>query len=346
MVKVLSRNLVLLVIIIVWPLMGVLAQDGQPIDIPLTPAEELLAEIYRTVSPSVVSIRIDERFGGGFQEVSGGTGFVIDTQGRIVTNFHVVDQADRIVVRFFDGTIVLGEVIGLDADADIAVIEVDVPQERLVPVRFADSERLVVGQSALAIGSPFGQNWTLTAGIVSALNREIEGLGGYRTGAVIQTDTPINPGNSGGPLLNLRGEVIGVNAQIISEERANSGVGFAIPSNLVQRVAGELIEFGRVNYSYLGISGENVDIEQIQALDLPNDTRGVVVGQAYAGEAAAEAGIRANDVIIAINGEDIIDFADLIGYLASYTAPGDTVNMTVLRRGQTLDLEVELGARN
>ncbi len=312
----------------------------------LTPAEETLAGVYTNVSPSVVSIRIDQQIGGAdFIEVSGGTGFVLDTQGHIITNYHVVDRADRIVVKFLDGTLVVAEVVGTDPDADIAVIRVDVPEERLFPVTFADSNVLVVGQYALAIGSPFGQDWTLTSGIISALNREIRGLATFRTGSVIQTDTPINPGNSGGPLLNIRGEVIGVNSQIISEERANSGVGFAVPSNLVQRVARELIEEGRVNYSYLGITGEDVNIDYIENLSLPNNTQGVVITRIPAGEPAARGGLSRNDVIVGIDDEQILGFASLLGYLATETTPGTAVRVRVLRNGDLIDLNVTLGER-
>ena len=311
----------------------------------LSPAESVLAEIYSNVSPSVVSINIDILSFGSYETVSGGTGFVYDSAGHIITNNHVVDQADRIIVKFFDGTIVLAEVVGLDPDADLAVLQVDVPQERLFPVDFANSDELVVGQYALAIGSPFGQDWTLTAGIVSALNREIEGLSGYRTGSVIQTDTPINPGNSGGPLLNIRGQVIGVNSQILSEERANSGVGFAVPSNLVQRVARDLIEFGRVNYSYLGIRGQDVDYDYIQRLDLPNNLRGVIITSVAGNEPAGRAGLALNDVIVSIDEREIESFASLLGYLATATVPEQAVRVRVLRNGDFIEMDVILGER-
>ena len=183
-----------------------------------------------------------------------GTGFVIDTDGHIVTNNHVVDGADLIEVNFHDGTILEGTVVGLDPDSDIAVLKVDRPASELQPVTFGDSDSLFIGETTLAIGSPFGQRWTLTTGIVSALGRTIQGLDQYSVGSVIQTDAAINPGNSGGPLLDLDGEVVGMNSQIASQSRSNAGIAFSIPSNLVKRVAQQLIDNGQVNYSYLGIS--------------------------------------------------------------------------------------------
>lgn len=311
----------------------------------LTDTERILAQLYEQVSPSVVAITIDERIGGEFFPLSSGTGFVYDTDGHIITNNHVVEGADRVIVYFLDGSIVEAEVIGIDPDADIAVLQVDVDEDLLFPITFADSSKLVIGQRAVAIGSPFGQDWTMTTGIISALNRSITGLANFSTGGVIQTDTPINPGNSGGPLLNMRGELIGVNAQIISEERANSGVGFAIPSNLVKRVSDELIESGEVRYSYIGISGDDMNIDYIRNLNLPNNTRGVVVTLVRPNEPGERGGLLINDVIVSINGEQIINFSLLIGYLAANTLPGDTVTFTVLRDGEEMELNITLAER-
>ena len=334
----------------------------------LSETEQHLAQLYHQISPSVVSINVvasagrsteffpqDEGFSYG-----SGSGFVIDQQGHIVTNNHVVDGATSIEVNFFDGTLARGEIVGLDPDSDLAVIKVDLPAEQLQPITFADSDRLVIGQSAIAIGSPFGQRWTLTTGIVSALDRRITGLTNYAIGSVIQTDAAINPGNSGGPLLNLQGQVIGVNSQIISRSRSNSGVGFAIPSNLVQRVITELLNNGRVSYSYLGIGGDDITLDLIEQLNLPNNTQGVVVGRVEPNTPASQAGLRnpgnlrtvngitvpsSADIIVAINGEPISDFSSLVAYLASNTRPGDTVNLTVLRDGQQVTLPLTLQAR-
>jgi S1-C subfamily serine protease len=318
----------------------------------LTADEQMIADVYNYASPSVVSIYVASGQGAG-----GGTGFVIDTEGHIVTNYHVAGNVDEIIVEFLDGTITRAEVVGGDADADIAVLQVDVPQDRLYPLAFGSSDDLIVGQTVLAIGSPFGEEWTLTSGIVSALERTIEGLAGYSIGSAIQTDAAINPGNSGGPLLNLRGEVVGVNAQIRTESGSNSGIGFAIPSVLVERVAQELIQNGEVDYSLIGIRGADVDIYAIEALNLANNQRGVVVSEATQNGPAAEAGLRNAqvrnriqlvnaDVITAIDGTALDGMNDLISYLALYTEPGQQVNLTVLRDGQTINVPVTLGARS
>jgi 2-alkenal reductase len=329
----------------------------------LTQAEQQVAQVYQRVSPSVVSITVFTDFGGG-----GGSGFVIDQQGHIVTNFHVVDQAvtEGIIVNFLDGTIVPAEIIGLDPDSDLAVIKVDLPAERLQPVPFGSSDELVVGQTVLAIGSPFGEEWTLTSGIVSALERTISGLnqfeneqgqvGNYSIGSVIQTDAAINPGNSGGPLLNLNGEVVGVNAQIRTETGANTGIGFAIPSLLVQRVAAELIAEGEVEYSLIGIVGGDISLGVIENLGLPNNQRGFVIDQVVPNGPAEQAGLRnarrsdtrgivEADIVTAINGEPLNNIDDLIAYLALNTQPGDEVTLTVLRGGETIQLSVTLGTR-
>lgn len=334
-------------------------QAAQPRD-PLTDTERLISGIYERVSPSVVSISVVGRTANGMFG-SGGTGFVIDTQGHIVTNAHVVEDADQIEVNFIDGTIVSASVVGEDPDSDLAVISVDVPTERLVPVPLGDSDALFIGETVLAIGSPFGQRWTLTSGIISALNRTIRGLEGYSVGSVIQTDAAINPGNSGGPLVNLNGEVIGVNSQIRSETGGNTGVGFAIPSNLVNRVVADLIADGEVAYSFLGIGADTeMSLEIIEALNLPNNTRGVVVTEVQAGGPADRGGLEAAevrqlqnggfdlisaDIITAIDGRPVTTFSDLISYLAINTRPGQTINLTVLRDGQPVSLVLTLQAR-
>lgn len=333
-----------------------------------TSDEQLLNGVYQRVSPSVVSINVIARTPSVMQmdddfAFGRGTGFVIDTDGHIVTNYHVIEGAVRIEVNFIDGTIALAEIVGEDPDSDLAVIRVDdVPVERLIPVGFADSNALFTGQEVVAIGSPFNQRWTMTTGIISGLGRSILGVNNYRIGSVIQTDAAINPGNSGGPLLNLQGQVIGVNSQIISANNSNSGIGFAIPANLVQRVMRSLIETGEVEYGFLGIGGDDVNLYFIEALNLPNNTRGAVVNGVERGSAADRAGLRGAggrgieidgilvptelDIITAVDGVPVTGMADLVGYLAENTIPGQTIQLSVLRNGdETLSLPLTLDAR-
>ncbi|MBA3874727.1 MAG: trypsin-like peptidase domain-containing protein, partial [Anaerolineae bacterium] len=260
---------------------------------PSTDSEAAFSKIYNQVSPSVVSINVSGTGSDGSQFQAAGTGFVIDQQGHIVTNDHVVDSTSSIEVNFLDGTIVKGDIVGVDRDSDLAVIKVDVPANELTPVTLGDSDKLFIGETTLAIGSPFNQRWTLTTGIVSALDRTINGQTNYSVGSAIQTDAAINPGNSGGPLLNLQGEVVGVNSQILSQSNSSSGVGFAIPSNLVKRVSQDIINTGKVEYSYLGISAASgIDLGLIEALHVPNNTQGVVIGDVQANGPAAKAGLK------------------------------------------------------
>jgi len=332
-----------------------------PVSLPITENERYFSDIYNRVSPSVVSINVSGTSADGSQFGASGTGFVVDTNGDIVTNDHVVADASQIEVNFLDGTIVKGNIVGVDPDSDLAVIKVDLPAERLTPITFGNSDKLFIGETTLAIGSPFSQRWTLTSGIVSALDRTISGQTKYSVGSVIQTDAAINPGNSGGPLLNLQGEVVGVNSQIASETRSNSGVGFAIPSNLVKRVSQILISKGSIDYSYLGIQGaSSLDLALIEALKIPNNTRGVVVSRVEQGGPADQAGLKSAsaptqingenvptsaDIITAIDGINITDMSGLVSYLANNTEPGQKINLTVLRDGQQMSIPVTLTAR-
>lgn len=321
-------------------------------DSPLTETERTFAEVYMRIAPSVVSLVVTypQTSRSLANASSSGSGFVVDLNGHIVTNFHVVEGASRIEVTMFDGTIARAEIVGLDADSDIAVVKIDVPQDRLFPVTFADSDALLVGQTTLAIGNPFNNNWTLTSGIVSAINRRIIGLNNYSIGGVIQTDAAINPGNSGGPLLNVRGEVIGVNSQIESQTRSNSGIGFAVPSNLVVKVAENLVNEGKMRYSFLGISSRPIDLDLVEGYGLPNNIRGVAIRQAQSGAPASLAGLRSIsqqsvDIITAVNGTPVKDFDELIGWLAIHTMPGETVQLTVYRSGEVLTVPVILTER-
>jgi 2-alkenal reductase len=342
------------------PVVAQQATPAQPVPAaPSTDSEKEFSTIYNQVSPSVVSINVSGTSSDGSQFQAAGTGFVIDQQGHIVTNDHVVDSTSTIEVNFLDGMIVKADVVGLDRDSDLAVIKVDVPANELKPITFGDSDKLFIGETTLAIGSPFNQRWTLTTGIVSALDRTISGQTQYSVGSAIQTDAAINPGNSGGPLLNLQGEVIGVNSQILSQSNSSSGVGFAIPSNLVKRVADEIINTGKVEYSYLGISAASgIDLSLIEALKVPNNTQGVVVGDVQANGPAEKAGLKpaaggnsrlaeptSADIITAIDGQKITDMSGLVSYLANNTKPGQTINLTVLRDGNNINVPVILTAR-
>jgi S1-C subfamily serine protease len=319
----------------------------------LSEQERVFNEVYSIVSRSVVSITIAVQpdANTAFEPISGGSGFVVDTQGHIVTNYHVIAGDGRIEVAMYDGTIALAEVVGEDPSSDIAVIRVqNVPADRLHPVSFGNSNDLQVGQTVLALGNPFQNDWTLTTGIISALNRRIFGLNRNSIGGVIQTDAAINPGNSGGPLLNLNGEVIGVNSQINSETRSNSGIGFAVPSNLVRKVATSLIETGAIQYSFIGIRYYDITLDLILQYNLPNNIRGVAIDEVLPNTPAATAGLQSDsatsiDIVTAINGLPVSDFDEMIGYLAINTNPGDTVTLTVYRNGQILELPVTLTSR-
>ncbi|NJL95441.1 MAG: trypsin-like serine protease, partial [Anaerolineae bacterium] len=321
-----------------------------------------LADLFAANAQSVVYIEVvsqDNSFGGNFFAEGLGSGFVYDMQGHIITNFHVVDGAQSIDVTFYDGTLARAEVVGTDRDSDLAVIRVNVELSVLVPVRLADSATLRVGEEVVAIGNPFGQNWTMTQGIVSALGRTNPSETGFSIAEMIQTDAAINPGNSGGPLLNLRGEVVGVNTMIFSETRSNSGIGFAVPSNTVARVVPVLIQNGRVEYTWLGISGRGLTLDILELMGLEATVRGVLIARVSPESPASRAQLRGNnregtidgrryqlggDVITAINGEGVRDMSQLIGYLAENTQPGDAALLTIIRDGQSFDVRVILEA--
>ncbi len=335
----------------------------------------VLMAVYEQVNPSVVNISVyqlgstlhSQAIPGldpdDYYEASGGSGFVWDTDGHIVTNNHVVLGADRVVVRFFDGTVSVADVVGTDVDSDLAVLAIEPTGYTLIPVRRGNLDEVRVGQRVAAIGNPFGLEGTLTSGIVSAVGRSIPARASFSIPASIQTDTPINPGNSGGPLLNERGEVIGVNAQIRSEERANSGVGFAIPISIVERVVPSLIAQGRYDHPYIGISGTT--FSPLCAADLNYDPalRGAIVVDVLPDTPAEDAGLiegrnairtaypeicpdlAGGDLITAVNDQRITTFDEVLSFLQRFTSPGDTVTFTVLRRGEYVQVPVTLAAR-
>lgn len=332
----------------------------------------LLANIYERVVPSVVNIDVTvrpEQIAAG--NSASGSGMVYDDQGHIITNAHVVAGAESILVTFHDGSVAEAEVVGADSYSDIAVIRVNVDRERLAPVVFGESNRLRVGQRAIAIGNPFGLTSSMTVGIVSALGRQLPSadlinntIGGFNNPSIIQVDADINPGNSGGPLLNSNGQVIGVNTAIRTESGIFEGVGFAVPSATVLRVVPELIENGKVEYAWLGISSESVEngfgvTGLADVLDLPVNA-GVLIASVTPNSPAGRAGLRGGtrsvlvrdrsicaggDIIVAINGEYIRTMDELVAYLVANTKPGDTINLLVIRGSETFEVPVELTAR-
>ena len=328
--------------------------------------DALLTNLYLRVAPSVVFIKVIGDMGGELTVLGSGSGFVLDREGHIVTNNHVVEQAQRIQITFADGSIASAQVLGQDRYSDLAVLKVDVEDGRLVPVELGDSSTLLVGQRVVAIGNPFGLERTMTVGVISALGRTLPaelatGEGVFSNPEIIQTDAAVNPGNSGGPLLDIRGRVIGVNSAIRSETAVNSGIGFAVPVNTLKRIVPHLIEEGTYRYPYLGIVTNNMFTmaELAQELDLPV-SRGVLVAEATPGQPAARAGIRGGnreveilgvpvkaggDIIVAIDGYPLRNFDDLIAYLVRETEVGQEVTLTVVRDGKEMQVPVTLGER-
>jgi 2-alkenal reductase len=324
-----------------------------------------LSDLYQQVNPGVVSLRVTTADGGAL-----GSGFVVDKQGHIVTNLHVVTGATSLEVDFPSGQLAHGTVIAEDPDSDLAVIKVDVSEDELVPLPLGDSSTLLVGVPVVAIGNPFGLSSTMTLGIISGLGRTLDseraspGGGVFSAADLIQTDAAVNPGNSGGPLLNLQGQVIGVNRAIrstsvtTSGDVVNSGVGFAISVNVVRRVLPSLIEKGAYDYPYIGITGmSEIHLAEQEALGLPQST-GVYVQEVTSGSPAEKAGLRAGsrstsitgllaggDLIIAVNGAPLNNFSELLSYLVLNTSPGDTVMLSLLRDGQQKEVSLTLGVR-
>ncbi|TFH33009.1 MAG: trypsin-like serine protease [Anaerolineales bacterium] len=338
--------------------------ESQPLNLP---------DLYDRVNPAVVNIQVrlsvmldsngdaEQPFGS-----AQGSGFLYDDLGHFVTNFHVVDGVDQISVVFSDGLILDGELIGSDPDSDLAVIRVDGIPSEIGPLPLADSSMSRVGDAVVAIGNPFGLQGTMTTGIISALGRTLPsqavaiGGGHFNIPNVIQTDAAINPGNSGGPLLNLRGEVVGVNSAIASSDRQFSGVGYAVPSNTVARVIPELIQTGRFRHPYLGLAGVDVSPNIRDAMDLDPQQRGVLVmdvtenGPAFDAQVVGSSTeiefdgrpmLIGGDIITRIDQQSVGDFDDLIAYLSESTIVGQKVELGLLRNGENISVEIVLGER-
>lgn len=338
--------------------------------------EALLVELYRRASPGVVSIDVSGALElelpeghplapDGDLPLARGSGFLLDSQGHIVTNNHVVEDANELQVTFFDGSTTEARMVGADPGSDLAVIKVDQLPPGVAPLPLGNSQEVAVGQMAIAIGNPFGLQNTLTVGVISGLGRSLigpasaGGNGNFSIPNIIQTDAAINPGNSGGPLLNARGEVIGVNTAISSESGRFDGVGYAVPANVVGRVAPTLITEGRYTHSWIGISMVPVDTLLARRFDLAV-SQGVLVTGVQPGSPAANAGLRAGtesvnyaggslliggDIITAIEGQTVRNSDDLIGYLQTDGAVGKTVTLTIVREGGEQQVPVTLEAR-
>jgi serine protease Do len=346
-----------------------------------------LENIYTAVSPSVVNIRVVQKadtsgldssqFPGfpffnlpqgqqpqqQFQSALG-SGFIWDQNGDIVTNNHVISGAEKIEVTFSDGTIVPAKLVGADPDSDLAVVKVDVTADKLHPVQLGDSNSVKVGQLAIAIGNPFGLEGTMTTGIISAVGRSLPAdetsTQTYTIPDVIQTDAPINPGNSGGVLINAEGQVLGVTSAIESLVRANAGIGFAIPSAIVNNVVPALINDGKYVHAWLGISGTTLVPDLATEMKLDAGQRGALVEEIFPNSPAEKAGLQGSsqevtidgqtakvggDVITAIDGQPVVEMDDLIAYLARSTKVDQKVTLTILRDGKEKTLDVTLAAR-
>lgn len=340
--------------------------------------DNVMVELYRRASPAVVSIEVIMRAQTGLPDehppipqlpdgpnlpLAQGSGFLFDDQGHIITNNHVVESADEIQVVFSDGSSTAAEVVGRDPGSDLAVLRADEIPPGTAPLPIGDSRIVEVGETAVAIGNPFGLQNTLTVGVISGVGRSLLGPqsieGTFSIPNVLQTDAAINPGNSGGPLLNVRGEVIGVNTAIRSENGIFAGVGYAVPSSALRRIVPVLIAEGNYEHPYIGISMRSVDSLLAREFDLPT-TQGALVVAVQRGSPADKAGLKAGtreeeydgfplllggDIITSINDEPVINSDDVISYLALETSVGDTVTLTILRDGQSRQAQVQLVAR-
>jgi putative serine protease PepD len=294
-----------------------------------------VGDIYQRTYKGVVEITVSTSQATPLGTQNGqaqGSGFVYDDQGHIITNQHVVDGASSISVRFWNGKVYKAELVGSDPSTDLAVIKVDAPASVLEPLSLADSSNVAVGDSVVAIGSPFGLEDSVTSGIVSALHREMTSPNNFTIDDSIQTDAAINHGNSGGPLLDSQAQVIGVNSQIESDSGGNDGVGFAIPSNTVKSIVSQLISSGQAEHAYLGVAVDSTV------------TGGAKISQVRNGTAADNAGLRVGDLITAVDGAKI-DSADALTSAINAKKPGDTISVTYTRAGSSHTVQVTLGSR-
>ena len=360
-----------------------IAQGGELADSPLNVTTNsvqmtnndtlTLTDLFEETQQSVVQVSGTSSEDSPFFGLSLGSGFIYDNSGHIITNFHVIagSNPDDISITFIDGTVYRARVIGTDQYSDLAVLHVEdeVPADKLIPLPLANSSALRVGQEVVAIGNPFGLSGSMTEGIVSGLNRlipvyqdpfsDVAAAPAFSIPDVIQTDAAINPGNSGGPLLNMQGEVVGINSAIFSTTGGFAGVGFAVPSNAIAKIAPILIERGTFQHPWLGVSGIDMIPEIAEAIGL-GEPRGFLVIEAAPGGPADTAGVQGGntpvqlagreiplggDVVLGIDNRDVRKIDDVLGYLQQATQVGETITLTVWRDGQIIDIGVTLGAR-
>jgi S1-C subfamily serine protease len=321
------------------------------------------AKVFREASPGVVTIRSIFGSGGGAAE---GSGFVLDTSGRIVTNAHVVTDessgtrkpAKEVFIEFLDRNVVAAKIVGFDPFADVALLEVKPDGFKLHPLQLGNDHDIVVGQPVAAIGSPFGEQQSLSVGVISATDRSVESLTKFQIEGAIQTDASINPGNSGGPLLDAGARVLGINEQIETDSGSNSGVGFAVPVSAIKRSIAQLEQKGEAQYAYIGVTTQSLYPQLAQKLGLDTDYGGLLA-EVVPGSPADKAGLRGGDgelhfqaatyetggdVILAIDGHKVVEPDDLARFISLYE-PGDKVTLDVLRDGQHKEIQVTLGKR-
>lgn len=312
---------------------------------PVTDTPKNLEDIYDRSNPGVVSILVQVSQGG--QAGAGaGSGFILTDAGYIVTNHHVIDGASQIIVRFYNNSDIQAKVVGDDPNADLAIIQVDKMAEGAHPLPMGDSSKLRVGDQVVAIGNPLALGVSMSSGIVSAVGRTIpSGFTPYNIPQAIQTDAAINPGNSGGPLINMNGEVVGINAQIrtTGNSEGNIGIGFAIPINILKQIYPSLLQTGSYAWPYLGVSSPAQNPLSLTTQNTEGQM-GALIAQVESGGPADKAGLREGDVVTQADSQKITSFDDLLGYLA-YKHPGDKVQLTVVRGSQTGQVTVTLGER-
>jgi len=327
----------------------------------LTPEEEIVIGVHRAAGPGVVfvtsTVLNQDFFFRVMPERGTGSGFIIDDRGYILTNSHVVENADTLEVTLADKSKVPAKLVGRDSNSDIAVIKISVPKEKLSPLKLGDSSQLQVGQLAIAIGNPFGLERTVTKGVVSAVGRTLKSETGRQIRNVIQTDAAINPGNSGGPLLNSRGEVIGINTAMFTPSGGSVGIGFAVPINTAKALLPQLLARGRASHPWLGISGLDITPNVARTLSLPA-SEGVLIAQVTPNGPAAKAGLRGSqrrmrvgnvmvgvggDIITSLDGEKIASVDDLTAFLDERKKAGDEVRVEVLRDGKPMAVMIRLG---